>query len=166
MTTKTNDYGKFLRDALAYQIGTYDDNGGGDGEFAEASVHADLAKVLSLDGDTVTVNLVGTLALTIEPTEYGFAVLVPHDGNDERTAVGQNFVFDALALYLAYGFCGDDPAEHHGDEVAATIRPAVKTLEDAADHIDAADGILYLGDIQDDQDYATVEFRPMGLDKE
>lgn len=158
-----NGFGKFLHDALAYQIGTYDDNGGGDDEFAAASVHADLAEVLSLDGDVVTVKLVGTLALTIEPTDFGFAVLVPHDGNDDRTAAGQNFVFDALSLYLAYGFCGDDPAESHGDEVADTIRPAVKTLEDSNDHIKDADGILYIGDVMDDNDHAVVEFRPSGI---
>ena len=166
MTTATNDYGKFLRDALAFQINTYSDNGGSDGEFAEASLYADPAEVLSLEGDTVTAKLVGTCALSIEPTDYGFVVLVPHKGDDEFTAAWQSFVFDALALYLAYGFCGDDPAEYHGAAVAATILPAITVLSDTTDHIDDAGEFIYLGDIQDDQDYAVVEFRPTGLDKE
>lgn len=166
MTTKTNDYGQFLRDALAYQIGTYDDNGGGDSEFARASVFADVDKVLSLEGDTVTVNLVGTCALSIEPTEYGFVVLVPHEGDDEITAAWQSFVFDALALYMGYGILDDDDLTVYGDAVAEVVWPAVGAISAASDHIDAAEPFIYLGDVQDDQDYATVEFRPTGLDKE
>lgn len=169
MTTKTNRYGQFLRDALAFQINTYADNNDGEAfapAFAVASCAADPSTVLRLDGDTVTAKLVGTCALPIEPTEYGFAVLVPHEGDDEITAAWQSFVFDALSLYLAYGFCGDDPAEYHGDEVAATIRPAIEALADTTDHIGDAEPFIYLGDVMGDQDYATVEFRPMGLDKE
>jgi hypothetical protein len=160
MTTEINGYGTFLRDALAFQINTYRDNNTGEAfapAFVVASCEANPSTVLRLEGDTVTAKLVGTCELSIEPTEYGFVVLVPHVGDDEFTAAWQSFVYDALS---------DDPAEYHGDEVAATIRPAVAALADTNDHIGDADDLIYLGDIQDDQSYATVEVRPMGLDKE
>lgn len=180
MTDTTTEYGRFLRDAIVYLIATRDDN------FRDEYGHdADPAAVpafhywvtggspkdfVVIDGDAVMVTAVvggqrETRSLFIEanrPEEAGFAVLVSHAAGQAHTNAWQDFVIDAIDLYVGFAL-GDLYFEggSYGD-LDAELRRIIDAIE--AGTLDAyewanQDDVVGYGDVQDDQDYAAVEYR-------
>ena len=172
MADTTTEYGRFLRDALAFLIQTrsdnYRDEYGNDAPaedvppFHYVTYCTDAAEVLSLEGDTVTVAFFGSRTLTIEPTNEGLVVLVPNADTTPPTEEWQHFVADAIEMYVGFGladfyFDGGsygaiDTALRH---IAASIEAGGLDCYEWAD----ADDVRFIGDVQDDQDHAAVEYR-------
>lgn len=194
MAETTSDYGKFLRDAIVYLIATRADNFrdeyGNDADIHEVpAFHYWVAgespkDFVTVEGDAVVTTVhfgqgavCAVRSITIEPTDEGFVVTVPHNAGQGRpvgqppeapagtppyTEEWQFFVTDAIDLYVGFGLADFYAEGGSYGELDRTLRNIAAAIEvgtlDVYGWYEEGDAVL-IGDVQDDQDYAAVEYR-------